>query len=222
MSATLLSPLLPRSTQVFEEFGDPSEAFLFPDEQVTIAKAVDKRRREFATTRHCARRALAALGQPAVPLVPGQRGAPTWPAGVVGSMTHCDGYCAAAVAIKTDVASLGIDAEPHAALPDGILDLIALPREAQQVAELARQNPRLHWDRLLFSAKESVYKTWFPITGQWLGFHEAELEIDPYGKTFQVRILREAYDQQGRPLQAFSGRWQVLRDLALTAVAYQM
>lgn len=222
MSVTLLSPLLPRNTQVFEEFGDPSETFLFPEEQVTIAKAVDKRRREFATTRHCARRALTALGQPDVPLVPGQRGAPTWPQGVVGSMTHCDGYCAAAVARRTDVASLGIDAEPHAALPDGILDLIALPREAQQVAELARQDPRLHWDRLLFSAKESVYKTWFPLTGQWLGFHEAELEIDPYGKTFQVRILRKAYDQEGRPLQTFSGRWQVLRDLALTAVAYHI
>ncbi len=39
--------------------------------------------------------------------------------------------------------------------------------------------PGPSWDRLLFSAKESVYKAWFPLTGRWLGFEEAAITINP-------------------------------------------
>ena len=221
MSATLLSALLPPGTRTHEEFGDLLETALFPEEEAVIANAADGRRREFATVRHCARQALAGIGQSAVPLVPGHRGAPVWPRNVVGSMTHCDGYRAAAVARRADIAALGIDAEPHSALPGGVLDAIALPRERQHLSALGRRHRHLHWDRLLFSAKESVYKTWFPLTGQWLGFDEAELRFDPYRHTFHARLLREGRDRESRPLRAFTGRWQVLRNLVLTAVAWQ-
>ncbi|MFF0018013.1 4'-phosphopantetheinyl transferase [Streptomyces sp. NPDC005374] len=221
MSATLLAGLLPRDAETAEAFEDPPAVFLFPEEQAVIANAADKRRREFATVRYCARRALTALGRTAEPLVPGQRRAPTWPQGIVGSMTHCDGYRAAAVARSADIASLGIDAEPHAPLPDGVLDVVALPREQYWVAELTRHAPSVHWDRLLFSAKESVYKTWFPLTGELLGFKEAELEIDPQGGGFRASLLREGRDREGRQLSAFDGRWQVIRGLVMTAVAYR-
>ena len=217
---TLLSELLPSGVRAAEEFEAVPDAFLFPEEQAAVVDAIEKRRREFATARHCARRALTALGQPSVPLVPGAQGAPTWPAGVVGSLTHCDGYHAAAVALGADLASLGIDAEPDAELPDGVLEFIALPGERKQVAELTRHDPRLHWGRLLFSAKESVYKTWFPLTGQWLGFHEAEVDIDPLDRTFRVRLVREGRDPEGRPLRTFHGRWLRRRGLILTAVAH--
>lgn len=182
---------------------------------------MDRRRREFATVRHCARRALAELGHPAVPLVPGRRRAPTWPEGVVGSMTHCDGYRAAAVACRTDVCSLGIDAEPHEPVPDGIVNMVALPGERRLLAELARHDSTVCWDRVLFSAKESVYKTWFPLVGEWLGFADAEIRIDPRGPLFRARLLREGRDRDGRRLHDFHGRWQVRRGLVLTAVAYQ-
>jgi 4'-phosphopantetheinyl transferase EntD len=221
VNATLLSPLLPQHAETAEEFEDPEGVFLFPEERAVIANAVDKRRREFTTARHCARRALTALGRPAGPLIPGQRGTPGWPDGVVGSMTHCDGYRAAAVAHRADIASLGIDAEPHAPLPERVLDAIALPEEQRHLAQLARRCPSVHWGRLLFSAKESVYKTWFPLTNQWLGFHEAELRIDPHSRTFQARLLRHGRDAEGRQLHAFHGGWQILRGLILTAIAFQ-
>lgn len=113
------------------------------------------------------------------PVLPGERGAPRWPEGLVGSMTHCDGYRAAALVRATDLASLGIDAEPHTPLPDGILPSVSLPAERVRLARLTAGQPAVHWDRLLFSAKESVYKTWFPLTGKWLDFEEADIEIQP-------------------------------------------
>ena len=79
--------------------------------------------------RTCARIALGRLGLPPAPLLSGPKREPLWPDGVVGSITHCDGYRAVAVARADQLASIGIDAEPHAELPAGILARIALPAD---------------------------------------------------------------------------------------------
>ncbi|GGT60408.1 4'-phosphopantetheinyl transferase family protein [Streptomyces purpureus] len=220
MTATLLTRLLPPAALSAEEFGDIPDAWLFPEEAAVLSRAVERRRKEFATVRHCARVALTVLGRPAGPMVPGERGAPTWPEGVVGSMTHCDGYRAAAVSRRTDVAALGIDAEPHAPLPPGLLARIASPAERNHLATLRHARPALHWDRVFFSAKESVYKAWFPLAGTWLDFREAEVTLDPHRLTFRARLLKTGHDPEGRPLQVFHGRWQVSRRLVVTAVAH--
>jgi 4'-phosphopantetheinyl transferase EntD len=196
----MIERILPPGPAVAAElFGDES-IDLFPEEQAAIARAVDKRRREFTSVRACARRAMAELGQPPVPLVPGERGAPQWPAGITGSMTHCDGYRGCVLARTADLASVGLDAEPNLALPDGVQDTIALPAEQDHVAGLARTRPGVHWDRLLFCAKESVYKAWYPLTGTWLGFEEAAITFSA-DETFAARILIPA------PITGFTGRW---------------
>jgi 4'-phosphopantetheinyl transferase EntD len=138
-------------------------------------------------------------------------------------MTHCDGYCAAALVRVTDLASLGIDAEPHQRLPEGVLDVVALPGEAARLRLLAVDHPQVHWDRLLFSAKESVYKAWFPLTGQWLEFTEADIEVtvDPGEQshgTFRAELLVTGPLVTGRRLRHFDGRWTVQRGLVGTAV----
>jgi 4'-phosphopantetheinyl transferase EntD len=74
----------------------------------------------------------------------------------------------------------------------------------------------VRWDRILFSAKESVYKAWFPLTGEWLGFEEAELTLDPSGKTFDVTILKAA--PAGVDLTYLRGRWTVSGGLVATAI----
>jgi 4'-phosphopantetheinyl transferase EntD len=197
----MIERILPPGRAVAAElFGDES-IDLFPEEQAAIARAADKRRREFTSVRACARRALAQLGQPAAPLVPGERGAPQWPAGITGSMTHCDGYRGCVLARTSDLASVGLDAEPNLALPDGVQDTVALPAEQDHVAQLARDRPAVCWDRLLFCAKESVYKAWYPLTRQWLGFEEAEITFLPDEGMFNARILVAA------PVTGFSGRW---------------
>ncbi len=189
-----------------EVFDDPPELELFAAEEAVVARAVDKRRREFATVRRCARAALAQLGVPPGPILPGQHGAPTWPDGIVGSMTHCAGYRAAGVAWASEVRSVGIDAEPNEPLPEGVLDVVSLPGERHRLVELVGRRPEVNWDRLLFSAKEAVYKAWFPVTGRWLGFADAELTLAEDG-TFAARFLVPG------PVAGFAGRWTICRGL---------
>lgn len=210
---------MPAGVSAREIFHDPAEASLFPTEEAVLARAVDKRRREFTTARWCARRAMAALGVAAAPLVPGRGGAPTWPPGVVGSMTHCAGYRAAAVGLAADFTTIGIDAEPQGPLPAGVLDLVTVETERAHLARLAAEVPGPSWDRLLFSAKESVYKAWFPLTGRWLGFEEALLSIDPRRGTFTARLVAPGLASDGTPLEAFTGRWLSDRGFILTAIA---
>ncbi|QLQ35721.1 4'-phosphopantetheinyl transferase family protein [Micromonospora robiginosa] len=213
----MIERILPPAVVVEECFTDPAGLALHPAEEHVVANSVPKRRREFTTVRHCARRALARLGLPPAPILPGVRGAPGWPAGVVGSMTHCDGYRGAALARAGTLGSVGVDAEPHAPLPDGVLDAVALPAERTRTAALRATHPGICWDRLLFSAKEAVYKAWFPLTGRWLDFAEADIVVDPAG-TFTARLLVPGPRLDGVELTAFDGRFLVERGLVLTAV----
>jgi 4'-phosphopantetheinyl transferase EntD len=218
----VIGDILPPQVAAAEEFGDVPGVELFPEEEAVIARAVDKRRREFTTARACARSALAALGLPPAPILPGPRGAPQWPPGVVGSITHCAGYRACAVARDREVVTIGLDAEPHDKLPEGVLGAVSSAAEQQRLRALTTARPDVCWDRMLFSAKESVYKAWFPLTGRWLGFEEADVDIDPAAGTFTARLLPDAEARpqvNGAPLAAFQGRWLVANGLIATAIA---
>jgi 4'-phosphopantetheinyl transferase EntD len=218
----VIEELLPEGTACSAVFGDLSpelDGGLFPEEAAVIAESVPKRQAEFTTVRLCARHALRQLGVPVGPLVPNQRGAVTWPAGVSGSMTHCTGFRAAVVA-RTEVAvSLGLDAEPNLPLRPGVLETISLERELRQHAALRAHSREVAWDKLLFSAKESVFKAWYPLTGRELDFEEAELEIDPEAGTFTARLLVPGPVVAGRRLGLFPGRWLARRGFVVTAVA---
>ena len=214
----MLERILPPDVVVVSR-RDDIDADLFAEEEQVIAQSVTRRRREFVTARACGRAALARLGLPARAIPSGPRGEPLWPAGVVGSITHCDGFRACAVAWASDIASIGVDAEADAALPDGLLADIALPEERERLAVLSRAHPGRHWDRLLFSAKESVYKAWFPIAEKWLGFEDATVTIDPDEGTLSARLLVPGPAFQGGELSGFSGRWAVADGVILTAIA---
>src|SRR5260370_32090209 len=174
----MIEKILPAGVASAEAFSDPPDIVLFPEEEALLARAVDKRRREFSTARNCARRALADLGVAPTPILRGERGAPQWPSGTVGSITHCAGYRAAAVARARDVLTIGLDAEPDDVLPDGVIDLVSLPRERDRLRDLAAAAPGTCWDRLLFSAKEAVYKAWFPLALRWLGLQDADITLN--------------------------------------------
>ncbi|MFI0990160.1 4'-phosphopantetheinyl transferase [Streptomyces exfoliatus] len=216
----MIAALLPPRAATAELFHDvPEPLGLFPEEERVVAGAVAARRREFASVRACARRALGSLGLPPAPLLPGPRGAPRWPDGVVGSMTHCQGYRAAAVARRADLMAIGCDAEPNAPLPSpDVLDLISLPQERVWLRELAARRPGVSWDRLLFSAKESVYKTWFPLTGRPLDFDEAVITPDPSTGTFRAELLVPGPVVEGVRITAFDGRWRAGNGLVVTAI----
>ena len=213
----MLERILPDAAVVVATAGE-REVELFPEEAVAVGNAVAKRRREFVTARACARAALARLGYPEQAVPAGPRGEPVWPAGVVGSITHCAGYRACAVAPASELLTIGVDAEPGEPLPAGLIGDIALPEERSWVERASAEEPAISWDRLLFSIKESVYKAWFPLARSWLGFEDASVAIDPAG-TFAAHLLVPGPTLGGRKLDGFSGRWLAADGLLLSAIA---
>jgi 4'-phosphopantetheinyl transferase EntD len=213
----MIERIVPATVAAEEAYEHAEDAPLYPEEEALLVRVVPKRRREFTTARHCARAALARLGVPPAPIIPGQRGAPTWPAGVVGSMTHCAGYVAAALAHQHDIVTIGVDAEPHEPLPDGVLRMVGLDVERDDLVRLAAAAPDVCWDRLLFCAKEAVYKAWFPLAQKWLDFSGARITFNVDG-TFETELLVPGPVVGGRELTGFSGRWLVAAGLALTAI----
>lgn len=195
--------------------GDDASAFLLPQEAAQFGWAVEKRVKEFTISRTCARRALQKLGLPATPILRGSHGEPVWPAGVVGSITHCDGYCAAAVALTSKVLAVGIDAEVHAALPLDVLHQVCFDDE---LLWLNQSPPDIHWDCLMFSIKEAVFKAWFPLTERWLGFEDVQIAFNPDQRTFHARLLQGPLKIAGHELAGFTGQYEVRNNLALSAV----
>jgi 4'-phosphopantetheinyl transferase EntD len=194
---------------VAEMYADAPAATMYPAEAAVVRAASPERRREFGTVRHCARTALRGIGVPAGPVLPDPDRAPRWPAGVVGSMTHCPGYRAAVVARSDRHPRVGIDAEPHHTLPIETLDLVLRDEERELLAALVDARPGMHWDRIAFCAKEAVYKAWFPLTREWLDFTDVAVSLHADG-SFEAVVLDHHY---------FSGRWLVGRGLVLTGCA---
>jgi 4'-phosphopantetheinyl transferase EntD len=210
-----IARILPAGVAAAEIRGDEPDMWLHPAEEELVAGAVVSRVRTFTAARTCARRALAELGCPPVPILRGPHNEPLWPPGFVGSVTHCDGYRAAVAARAGTVTALGIDAEPHRPLKPGLVPMIATPAERDH---LGRLPTGVHWDRLLFCVKESVYKAWFPLTGRWLDFPEAVVTIDPGTSTFAARILVPGNRFAGADVIGFEGGYVVSGSLVITAV----
>jgi 4'-phosphopantetheinyl transferase EntD len=196
----MIEQVLPAGAVSFETPQD-LDAELFPAEEAAVRNAVAKRRAEFVTGRACARRALAQLGLDPVSIPSGPGREPLWPAGIVGSITHCDGLRACAVARARDVRSFGIDAELRGPLPPGVLPMISSATERAALSELP---PELCAERVLFSVKEAIYKAWYPVAARWLGFEEVEVSLSLEGRSFSARLL---VDEPG--LTGFTGRWAV-------------
>lgn len=196
------------STRLLSEYG------LFAAEESVVAEAVPRRRAEFATARSCARTALARIGHPSVPILPGPGREPLWPPGVVGSMTHCEGLCAAAVARQVHVVSIGIDAEPNRSLPADVLPQVSLGEERSMLRRLGRWEQterlgRVAWDRLLFSAKESIFKAWSPLMSSWLDFTDCEVRLDPERSTFDGALLVPGPLLGDERISLMKGRWTI-------------
>ena len=149
------------------------------------------------------------------PILHGRDREPLWPPGIVGSLTHCAGYRAACAARRCHVAAVGIDAEPHAALPPGVLDQVAT---APERAWLRDAPAGVQWDRVLFSAKESLYKAWHPLARRWLAFEDAVVDIRPGDGAFEARLRVPPPRVSGREVAAWPGRFLVRDGLVLTAV----
>ena len=209
----MIEPLLPAEVSAVAVRRDDPDAVLLPEERALVEGAVAQRLAEFATTRHCARLALRRFGLPDRPILRGPKREPIWPENFVGSLTHCSGFRAAAAARGAQVVTIGIDAEPHAAIAERVRQRVLRTEERQRVAKMPAD---IHWDRVIFSAKESVYKAWFPLAQRFLDFDDASVTIDPAGGIFHARLLVEPPISLPAELE---GRYLVEDGLVLTAIA---
>jgi 4'-phosphopantetheinyl transferase EntD len=201
----MMADLVPPTVRVHES-ADPSlwQESPVAAERAAVCRAVTKRRVEYGAVRELGRQALADLGVPPRPILSGPHREPLWPAGVVGSITHCAGYCAAAVAARRDVLTIGIDAEPATPLADHLAEMICRPEELLRFRILAEADPEKPWTKLAFSIKEAIYKAWWPVTQQWLGFTDVDLDCDPTGR-FRATLLVPAPPS----LSSITGRFSV-------------
>lgn len=187
------------------------ETPLFPEEAAQLARAVDKRRAEFAAGRAAARLALSRLGVVAGALPSRPDRTVAWPADCVGSITHCDTLCCSVAARRADAASLGIDAEPRAPLPEGVADRVLTPADRRALGDL----PPI----LAFSAKEAFYKAYYPLAGKILEFQDVSAAFVAMGADHGA--FHVCFETRGHPLAdriaAFQGRWMLTDQSVVTA-----
>jgi 4'-phosphopantetheinyl transferase EntD len=176
-----------------------------PVEAAHVARAGEKRRRDFAMGRSCGRLALDRLGAGAGAIAIGTRGAPLWPPGVSGSITHTQGYAAAVVARNTAFTAIGIDAEHVGDMSPALEGKLFQPGERAALDRLGADRAR--GAAILFSAKEAYYKA---CLGQAGALEFQSLCVTPGPEGFSVR------DKAGG---AAAGRFLVVDDLVLTLVA---
>ena len=172
---TGLGALLPAGLVAVEAFGDVAPDPLLAGEAAAVANAIERRRIEFARGRSCARRAMAMLAIEPAPVLAGPDRAPIWPAGVIGSITHCQGYACAGVGGVAEWSAIGIDAELVQVLEPEIVDDILLDTE------------RALDPCVVFSIKEAFYKAVYPRLQLILEFHDVEVTTD--ADRFEARLL---------------------------------
>jgi 4'-phosphopantetheinyl transferase EntD len=193
VSAARLAPevaaLFPGGVVAAELVGDGDPGQLSQQERQALVRAAPKRLKEFAAGRQCAQLALAQLGIKGFPLLPGKDRQPQWPEGITGSITHTEGYCAAVVARRSAVQSLGVDCEVIEAVHE---DLWARICGAGELAWLKRlpAGQRTACAALVFAAKEGFYKCQYPLTGEWLDFTAVGIELtEPDAPCGEFRVV---------------------------------
>jgi 4'-phosphopantetheinyl transferase EntD len=171
--ATALAGLVPAGVLIgHRRIAVGDEHALLQAEATRFATCALKVRRQSGAARIVARRLLGALGEPNAALPRSASGAPVWPFGIVGSIAHDDEVAVAAVVRSGYLRSLGIDVEPADALPRELVPIVAT------ATERARYGTAVLESRILFCAKEAVFKALYPLCGLFLDFHDIEIDLD--------------------------------------------
>jgi 4'-phosphopantetheinyl transferase EntD len=167
------------------------QLLLLPAEEALVEKAVPKRQREFALGRACAHAALEKLGHGGTVIGRNPSGAPLWPDGIVGSITHTKGYAAALVGRASRFSGIGVDAERVGGVTRNLWPRLFDEAELESLAALD-DVAQACAATLIFSAKETSYKAWGcsgPLSFQ-------EIRITPHANGFAA--IRGSESLRGR------------------------
>jgi enterobactin synthetase component D len=158
---------------------------LFEEEKRQIDSFASTRKIDFSTGRYCARKVLETFGKSDVPLLIGSNREPLWPEGYIGSISHSKNLCGAIAGKLDQFRSLGLDIEELSRIQPNIINHVCTPDESLFLQQFDAQT-QLHYTTLTFAMKEAFYKFQFPITRQYVGFQQ--VEIDPSSPQIEFKI----------------------------------
>jgi len=185
---TLINSLFPLQVITVEANPTLVRESCYTEEEAYIRNAMPKRRQEFAAGRLCARRALTQFGIKDYPLLVGNNREPIWPPGIVGSITHTEGYCGVAIALKTNIKSLGLDVEFARNLDGNCWEHICTQQELAWINSLPSDIQQENI-ALVFSAKECLYKCQYAISKRWIDFHDVTIKVDLGVREFEATFM---------------------------------
>jgi 4'-phosphopantetheinyl transferase EntD len=206
-TTTDIEQLYPGQVSASVSAAYPADAMLIGSEHAATAGMVAKRRNEFTHGRLCARAALTALGAPVVAIPKAADRSPTWPTGVVGSITHTGGAAAAVTAFKRHYRGLGLDIEKRGTMDKQAAEMILRPEELERYTAAEAL--------LVFSIKEAVYKCIYPTVDQYVDFQEMRIELEPEQQRFSAVPQTKKWDPQS--IAGLSGGYLLLEHYVLSA-----
>lgn len=201
-----LRPLFPAPARVHASIPATVAGELFPEEATHVARAVRSRRQEYLAARLGLRRLLAELGMAPVAIPTASDRSPVFPAGVRGSISHTRGYCAVVLGPSSHFAGIGLDVETLGRMRPELWNHVLIESE-QRWLQGQDEDQRAVLATLVYSAKECFYKSQYPITRTFLGFHDVAVEIDRGTRQFRATLQR-AVAGWFHPGQAFEGHYR--------------
>lgn len=161
------------------------------------------RRRELMAGRSAARHALRLFGAEPMPILSSSEGAPTWPHGFCGSLSHSHQHIAVLLARSSHYESVGIDIEDGRPLGAATSATVVTAQELQVIDQVGWLVPGITAEGIAFSAKEAAFKCQFPVTlDASLDFLDVSLELGKYPQSLGIRLANS-----GRPaLRALENR----------------
>lgn len=183
-SHNTLQELFPSQAQSAFSAHRPAHFELLDAERTAAVEMTERRLRDFLNGRACARLALARLGFADCPVPIGADREPLWPDGVVGSISHCGESAGAAVARSDHIEGIGLDIELREELDEALVPMIC---RADERAYLAARDGRLRLAKLIFSAKESIFKCIWPSVRRFVDFQEVSIDLDLDHNAFRAR-----------------------------------
>lgn len=188
---------------------------LIGDEVLAIEQVSPARAREFGAGRAAAHAAMELLGHVPRPVLQGEDRAPVWPVGLKGSITHTDRDCMAVVTDAPEIAVLGLDLEPMSPLEPSLWPVVCTMSEMQWLAALG-PSQRGHFAKLIFCAKEAVYKAQYQISRTMLEFHAVDLSMDLASGRFEAQLRSDIPGFTSKAV--IPGRFAILSNSFVAAV----
>lgn len=195
-----------------------SQINLFPEEKKYLKNVSSEvRKLTYTLGRGCAHCILEKYGYNNFPILKDISGAPVFPETLTGSISHTNNWAVAAMAKNDIVKGIGIDIEDLSRkVNPGIKRIIATPDEKKTIEDLPK-NQQDKCIKIIFSAKESIYKCVYSISGVPLKFQDLSIKFIDKPGMFSWYLSVECKNLQPESFQ-YIGKFVIKDDLVMTSV----